>query len=387
MKNDFSDLFRGVDEIIIDTELKKALGGDRKLRIKLGVDPSRPDIHLGHAVPLRILRRLQDKGHTIIFLIGDATARIGDPSGRNKTRPVLTDAEIKANAKTYMDQVGKILDKDKAELRYNSEWLDKLSFTDLLKLASNFTVAQLIEREDFKTRLDSGQELVLHEMLYPVMQAYDSVMLKADVEFGGTDQRFNNLAGRSLQKKLGQRPQQVVLTKLLVGLDGVNKMSKSLDNYIGITDAPLDMYGKVMSIPDNLIAPYYELCTDIELGVIDELVKTLADGANPRDSKASLAREIVTIYHGAKEAIAAEEAWNNQFRDGQRPTDIESKTVKSKKLVDALVELGLAPSNSDARRLLEQNGVKINDVVADQTTGFASGDIIQVGKRRFVQVK
>lgn len=390
MKLDFVTLFRGVEDIIVQSEFEAALKLDKKLRIKLGVDPSRPDIHLGHAVPLKVMRKLQDLGHTMIFLIGDATARIGDPSGRNKTRPVLSDAEIKANAKTYLDQVGKILDVKKAEIRYNSEWLDKLDFAKLVKLAGNFTVAQLIEREDFKNRLASGQELSLHELLYPVMQAYDSVMLEADVEFGGTDQRFNNLAGRDLQRKLGQKPQQVVLTKLLVGTDGTNKMSKSLDNYIGITDEPINMYGKVMSIPDQLIAPYYELCTDIELEVIDELVKTLAEGANPRDSKASLAREIVRIYHGDRASTVAEEAWNKTFRDKSGPSEgqIEPINMGGGKLIEVLTKSGLIESNSEIRRLIRDKGIRVNDVVVeDESMGVEAGDVINIGKKRFYRLK
>jgi tyrosyl-tRNA synthetase len=392
MKSDFAALFRGVEEIIVGEDLEKALNSTQKLRIKFGVDPSRPDIHLGHAVPLKVLRRLQDLGHTIIFLIGDATARIGDPSGRNKTRPVLTDAEIKANAKTYLDQVEKILDVGKAEVRYNSEWLDKLTFAELIKLAGNFTVAQLIEREDFKTRLEAGQELSLHELLYPVMQAYDSVMLKADVEFGGTDQRFNNLAGRDLQKKMGQKPQQVVLTKLLIGTDGSQKMSKSLNNYIGITDAPADMYGKVMSINDELIAPYYELCTDIELSVIEELVKTLAEGANPRDSKASLAREIVRIYHGEAPALKAEESWNTTFRDKGGPSADQIEEIiyagDQSLLIDLLVAVDLIASKSEGRRLVRDKGLRVNNIVVeDEDARVANGDLINIGKKRFYRLK
>lgn len=382
------DLLRGIEEVIDQTEFAALLKADRKLRLKLGVDPSSPDIHLGHAVLLRCLARFQGLGHTVIFLIGDATARIGDPSGRNQTRPVLTEAEIAANAKTYLDQVGKILDVDRAEVRRNSEWLDQLKFGDLIKLTGNFTVAQLIEREDFKQRLASGLDLGLHELLYPVMQAYDSVALKADVEFGGTDQRFNMLAGRALQKKMDQRPQQVVMAKLLVGTDGERKMSKSLGNYVGITDQPADMYGKIMSIPDQLIAPYYELCTDLEPDVIDELVKTLAEGANPRDAKASLAREIVTLYHDAAAALKAEEQFNRQFRDRETPEDIPEFQLKTKKadLDDVLVEAGLAESKSAARRLREQGGVRVNGERVGSVK-LESGDVVQVGKRRFVRIK
>ncbi len=385
-------LLRGVEEIISREEFEKLLKAKKPLRLKFGVDPSRPDIHLGHAVALRSLRVMQDMGHTVIFLIGDTTARIGDPSGKNKTRPVLSDAEITTNAQTYLDQVGKILDIKKAEVRRNSEWLDRLSFSELLKLAGNFSVAQLTEREDFKNRLAGGHELGLHELLYPVMQAYDSVMLEADVEFGGTDQRFNMLAGRALQKKLGQKPQQVFMSKLLVGTDGTAKMSKSLDNYIGITDVPNDMYGKVMSIPDQLIAPYYELCTTIELRTIDELVKTLAAGANPRDAKASLAREIVRQYYNDTAAKAAEAAFNQQFRDKQQPDEMPVLSIKASEsalLSERLVAAKLAESKSEARRLISQNGVRVNSTVQteDAIVTFSDGDILQVGKRNYRLIK
>lgn len=387
-----NELFtRGVEQIVGQDELEKAIKSGRKLRIKLGVDPTRPDIHLGHAVLLRQLRQFQDMGHTVIFLIGDYTAKIGDPSGKSKTRPVLSDDEIMANAQTYLDQVGRILDIKKVEIRRNSEWLSKLSFSDLLKLAANFSVAQLIERDDFHNRLKSGQELSLHELLYPLMQAYDSVALKADVEFGGNDQLFNIMAGRSLQKKMGQRPQVVFIAELLVGTDGAKKMSKSLENYIAITDEPVDMYGKVMSLPDSLIAPYYKLCTEIPMGVIDELVKTLAEGANPRDSKASLAREIVRIYHGEAVALKAEAAWNNQFREGGRPEVIDIFQVKDSHtpLLDLLVETGMAASKGEARRLIDQGGVKLDDEVQkpESEPVFATGDILQVGKRRYLKLK
>ena len=384
-------LTRGVEQIIGREELEKALAGKRKLRIKFGVDPTRPDIHIGHAVVLRQLRQFQDLGHTVIFLIGDYTTKIGDPSGKSKTRPVLDDVEIAANAKTYLDQVGQILDVKKAEIRYNSEWLSKLSFADLLNLASNFSVAQLIERDDFKNRLESGLELSLHELLYPVMQAYDSVALEADVEFGGNDQLFNLMAGRSLQKKLGQNPQIVFVSELLVGTDGTKKMSKSLDNYIALTDEPIDMYGKVMSIPDNLIGPYYKLCTEIAEEQIQALVQTLAAGANPRDSKASLAREIVSMYHGEDVALKAEEAWNNQFRDGAIPEEIEEFKIKDAhmSLVDLLVETEMASSRGEARRLIEQGGVKLDGTVQilESEPVLADGDILQVGKRRYLKLR
>ncbi len=383
-------LTRAVDDIIVRAELEKELKGKKKLRLKFGVDPSSSDLHLGHAVALRKLRAFQDLGHTVILLIGDMTARIGDPSGKNKTRPVLTEKVISANAQTYLDQAGKILDIGKAEIRRNSEWLDKWSFGDLLGIAGQFTVAQLIEREDFRARLKAGNELGLHELLYPVMQAYDSVILEADVEFGGTDQRFNLLAGRDLQKKLNQRSQQILMTKLLVGLDGQQKMSKSLGNYVGLTDAPADMFGKIMSLPDELIAPYYELCTDVPLAQIKELVKTLGAGANPRDAKASLAREIVALYHGTAKAEAAEAAFNQQFRDRGVPETVPTVQLQSKpvQMTQLLVEVGLAKSKSEARRLIEQKGVRFNDDLQTEDSDIhpKDGDLIKVG-RRYIRLK
>jgi tyrosyl-tRNA synthetase len=393
-------LTRGVDQIIGREELEAALKTGRKLRIKFGVDPTRPDLHIGHAVVMRKLRAFQDMGHTVIFLIGDYTTKIGDPSGKDKTRPMLTDQDIAANVATYLAQVGLLLNVKKAEIRYNSEWLAKLSFGDVIQLASNVSVAQTIEREDFRKRLAAGSELALHEILYPLMQAYDSVALKADVEFGGNDQLFNLMAGRSLQKKLGQRPQIVFTCDLLVGLDGERKMSKSYDNYIGVTDKPVDMYGKVMSIPDSLIAPYYKLVTEIPLDTIDELVKTLAGGANPRDSKASLARDIVLTYHGEAAALKAEEDWNRTFRDKQGPTEgqIQTRSITAtarisseSPLVQILVEIGAAESKTQARALIEQGGVKLNGepakLVIDQPIDIKSGDLVQVGKKRFFRLE
>jgi tyrosyl-tRNA synthetase len=385
-----NELLRGIDEIISQPELAKALKGPKKLRIKFGVDPSSADIHLGHAVVLRKLRQFQDMGHTVIFLIGDYTAKIGDPSGKKKTRPVLTEKEITQNAQTYLDQVGKILDIKKVEIRRNSEWLDKLSFADLLDLTGKFTVAQIIERDDFKSRLTNGIDVGLHEILYPVMQAYDSVMLMADVEFGGTDQRFNMLAGRALQKKLDQRPQQVVMAKILVGTDGVQKMSKSLGNYISLTDLSHDMYGKIMSIPDELMASYYELCTEVELGAIDEMIKNIAAGANPRDSKASLARDIVAIYHGESAAVEAEDHFNKLFRDKTGPDkkDIEIFFINQEQtIVDFLAE-STDKSKSQVRRLIDQSGIKLNQqIVADANQKIGPGDLLQVGKRLFIELR
>ncbi len=393
-------LTRGVDQIIGREELEEALKGSRKLRIKFGVDPTSPDIHIGHAVPMHKLRALQDLGHTIIFLIGDYTTKIGDPSGKSKTRPMLTDEQIAVNVKTYLDQVGLILDTKKVEVRYNSEWLSKLSFGDLIQLASNVSVAQTIERDDFKNRLAAGQELSLHELLYPLMQAYDSVALEADVEFGGTDQLFNLMAGRALQKKLGQRPQVVFTCDLLVGTDGIKKMSKSLDNYIAFTDAPIDMYGKVMSIPDSLIGPYYKLCTEIPLATIDELIKTLAGGANPRDSKASLARELVRRYHGDAAALKAEDDWNRTYRDKQGPTadqityltdkDVQEITYVGNKcnLIDFAMALDLVPSRREFRTKIDEGAIRVNgNVVKDVDAEIEKWDMVSIGKKRFFQVK
>lgn len=383
-------LERGIQDLIPQAELAKQLESGKKLRLKFGVDLTRPDLHLGHAVVLRKLREFQQLGHTIVFVIGDYTTKIGDPSGKSKTRPMLDDDEIAANVKTYLDQVGLILDTKKIEIRYNSEWLGKLTFSDLIKLASNISVAQLIERDDFSKRLADGSEIALHEFMYPLMVAYDSVALEADVEFGGTDQLFNLLAGRNLQKKLGQKPQCVITAPLLVGLDGVHKMSKSLDNYVALTDAPADMFGKLMSIPDSLIGPYFELCTDVPDEQIKAVVANIAQGVNPRDTKASLAREIVRIYHGEAAANDAEQAFNDQFRDKKTPTDIPVHTAKkSAELVDVLVEAGLVSSRSEYRRLIMQAGIKHNNqtITPEDAVVLADGDIIQVGKRRFVKLR
>ncbi|NQV12936.1 MAG: tyrosine--tRNA ligase [Parcubacteria group bacterium] len=385
-------LDRKVEEVIVQEELEKKLASGKKLRAKLGFDPSSPDIHLGHTVQLGILKAFQDLGHQIIFIIGDYTAKIGDPSGKSKTRPILSDAEIKENAQTYFDQVGKIIDVDKAEIRRNSEWFAKKNFADILDLCGKFTVARIIERDDFTNRLGKGTDVGLHELLYPVMQAYDSVEIKADVEVGGTDQKFNMLAGRSLQKRLGLPPQDVITGKLLVGLDGTEKMSKSLDNYIGLTEEANSMYGKVMSIPDKLIINYFELATQCPEEKIAEVKKQLEDGkTNPRDLKAELAREIVTIYHDKKAAGAAEEEFTKIFTQKEKPSDIKSFKLpaKSYKLVDLLPELELASSKGEGRRLIEQGAVKIDDKVVkewDKEIKTKSGMVVQAGKRRFAKI-
>lgn len=388
MTNKFFE--KGVAEIIDEKSLEQKLKSKKKLRIKLGVDPTRPDIHLGHAVALRILKKLQDAGHTIIFLIGDYTTKIGDPSGRNTTRPVLDEAEIKKNAKTYFDQVGIILDLKKTEIRYNSEWFSKMNFNDILQIAGKFTVAQIIERDDFHKRLKGGQDVGLHEMLYPLMQAYDSVVLKADVEFGGTDQRFNILAGRDLQKKMGQAPQDIVMMDILIGLDGKEKMSKSLDNYIGITESPKTMFGKTMSIPDSLIESYFELCTDETTDKIKKHMDNIEAGKNPRDVKAELAEKIVEIYHGKKKAEEAKEEFFKVFSKKELPSEIPTvKLSGSFELPLFLIELGATTSNSEARRLISQGAVKIDGTkVTDSKSQIATHKdmIVQVGKQKYYKI-
>ncbi|MCL5410872.1 MAG: tyrosine--tRNA ligase [Patescibacteria group bacterium] len=390
------DFFKkGVVETIEESSVKKKLASGKKLRIKYGVDPTRPDIHLGHAVAMWKLKELQDEGHIIIFLIGDYTTKIGDPSGRSTARPILSDAEIKQNAKTYFDQVGKILDVKKTEVRYNSEWYAKMSFNDILQIAGKFTVAGIIERDDFSNRLKKGIDVGLHELLYPLMQAYDSVVLEADIAFCGTDQKFNELAGRELQKKMGQTPQDIIMVKLLVGLDGKEKMSKSLNNYIGITEDANSMFGKVMSIPDSLINEYFELCTDVSAGDMKKYDKQMnppaGRGTNPRDIKAILAAKIVELYHDKKSAEKAKEEFFKVFSKKELPTDIPEIKIKGTYALPLfLIELGASGSNSEARRLIEQgalkiDGTKITDPKSEVT---AHPDmIVQVGKKKFYRIK
>lgn len=384
-------LTRGVSEVIVKEDLEQKLKAGKPLRIKYGVDPTSPDIHLGHAVGLRKLRELQDAGHTIIFLIGDYTTKIGDPSGRNTTRPILTDEEIQLNAKTYFEQVGKILDIEKAEIRYNSEWFSKMTFSDILKLTSQFTAAQIIERDDFAKRLKEGSDIGLHELLYPLMQAYDSVILKADVEFGGTDQKFNMLAGRVLQKKMGQVPQDVITVKLLVGLDGKIKMSKSVGNYIALTDSPKDMFGKIMSIPDELIVSYYELCTNVTMPAIKIIEQEMAEGKNPKIIKMELAKVIIETYYSAIEAEEAEVEFNNVFSKGQTPADIETiKIVEDKMtIVDLIMKAGFTSSRSEARRIVEQGGISINGekiTSVDGEIAIVQDMVLRAGKLKFAKI-
>ena len=385
-------LMRGAEALYTEQDLTERLKASaetgKPLRVKLGMDPTAPDIHLGHSVVLRKMRQFQDLGHKAVLIIGDYTARIGDPSGVNKTRPVLSGDDIDRNAKTYFDQAGKILDTSpaKLEVRPNGEWLKDLSFADVLRLASQMTVARMMERDTFEQRFKAGEPIGVHEFLYPLMQGYDSVCVEADVELGGTDQTFNNLVGRGMQEKAGQKPQIVLIMPILVGLDGTEKMSKSKGNYIGITDQPNDMFGKVMSIPDDLMANYYTLLTAVPA---DE-VAALCDGeqTHPRQAKAKLGQLIVEQYYGAEAAQAAEAEFSRVFSEGNKPTDMPEIAIPADgiKLVDLMVSAGFAKSKGEARRLIGQNAVSIDDVkIADVEADVTadSGDVLKVGKRRF----
>jgi tyrosyl-tRNA synthetase len=392
-KNKIEELLtRGVEEAIIEKDLRQKLESGERLRVKLGCDPTSPDLHLGHSIVLRKLKQFQDLGHEIILIIGDYTAKVGDPSGKSKTRPMLTDDEIKQNAKTYLAQAGKILDVKKAEIRFNSEWFKKLQFDDIIKLAAKFTVARMIERDDFAKRLKEGIDVGMHELLYPMMQAYDSIQIKADVEIGGTDQKFNLLAGRDLQRKLGTREQDVLTVPLLVGLDGKNKMSKSLGNYVGLTEKAENMYGKIMTVPDALILQYFVLLTDLSVEELKKITTELKGGANPRDLKMRLAREIVKTYCGAEDATRAENYFKQVFQRHELPTEIETKKVKSASvnIIDLLIEVGFAESRSEARRLIEQGGVKVNEEIIKDINATvkidSKGALLQKGKRGFVKI-
>ncbi|MCC6580192.1 MAG: tyrosine--tRNA ligase [Phycisphaeraceae bacterium] len=384
-------LGRGVEQIFSLEELKRKLSLKRPLRIKLGMDPTAPDLHLGHTVVLRKLRQFQDLGHIAILIIGDYTARIGDPTGRDTTRPVLDGDQIAANARTYLDQAGKILDMSpgKLQVRPNSRWLAQLSFADVLRLTGQITVQQMLHRENFKKRLAEEREIMVSEFMYPLMQAYDSVVIEADVELGGTDQTFNNLMGRQLMEKQGLDKQVVMVLPLLVGLDGKDKMSKSKGNAIAITEKPDEMYGKVMSIPDNLMVNYFDLLTGLPADRIRSLVDV--SQTHPRDAKDILARIIVENYHDRDAANAASTEFRRRFSEGQLPTDLETKTVSEATLgiIKLIVQAGFAPSNGEARRLIQQGAVtlsgrKIED--ANEQIAIEGELILQVGKRRVCRV-
>jgi len=383
-------LSRGVEEIIDREHLEKRLLSGEKLRIKHGIDPTGPKIHLGRAAQFQKLAEFQELGHKIVLIIGDYTAQIGDASDKLSMRPVLSSSQIKENMKGYRAQIGKILDMKKIEFHYNSEWLGALRAKDLLNLAMKFTAQQMIQRRNFKERWEQGKEIGLHELTYPLFQGYDSVMVKADLEIGGTDQTFNLLAGRKIQESFGQAPQDIMTLKMLSGLDG-RKMSTSWGNLVNIIDPPGEMYGKLMSMRDEMILQYFELCTQVTLREIKKIEQALRGGVNPRDWKAKLAFEIVKLYHGAKEAKRAEGEFNRVFREKELPEDVPEYKIKKKKykLIDLLAESKLAPSKSRTRQLIEQGGVSINgQPIKDWRYEFLpkGGMIIKVGKRRFVKL-
>ena len=389
---------RGASEIIPEEDLvrklERSIKTNRPLRVKLGCDPSRPDLHLGHSVVLRKLRQFQDLGHQAILTIGDFTGMIGDPSGRNKTRPSLTIEETRRNGQSYFEQATKILAAQRVRMEYNSEWLGKMSFADVVSLAGKYTVARMLERDDFTQRYKAGEPISVHEFLYPLAQAMDSVAIESDVELGGTDQKFNLLVGRDIQREYGLEPQVILTTPLLVGTDGVEKMSKSYDNYIGISESPREMYGKTLRIPDNLIYTYFELASDVPNNELDGIKRQLGDAKlNPRDLKRRLARTIVTMYHSSAEALSAEAEFDRIFIDKEVPDVIEEftigKSVSETTVVGLLALSKLASSKSEARRLIEQGGVSIDgERVTDLNAGIPQGKefIVKVGKRKFLKI-
>jgi tyrosyl-tRNA synthetase len=382
---------RGCDELLVEEELQQKLKTGRPLRVKAGFDPTAPDLHLGHTVLLNKMRQLQDLGHHALFLIGDFTGMIGDPSGKNTTRPPLSRKEIAENAKTYSKQVFKILKKEQTEVVFNSSWMDKFSAADMIKLAATHTVARMLERDDFGKRYKSNQAIAIHEFLYPLVQGYDSVELKADLELGGTDQKFNLLMGREVQKQFGQAPQCVLTMPLLVGLDGVNKMSKSLGNYVGITEPPQQIFGKLMSVSDELMWRYIELLSFEPLGVIAHWKKEVQEGRNPRDVKVIFAQEIVTRFHGKKAAEKALTDFEARFKQGALPDDMQEISLHAgMPIAQMLKQAGLTASTSAALRMLEQGGVKLNgEKISDKSLNLSRGEtvILQVGKRKFARIK
>ena len=383
---------RGSDELLIEQELVDKLKSNRPLRIKAGFDPTAPDLHLGHTVLLNKLRQFQELGHQVLFLIGDFTGMIGDPSGKNVTRPPLSREEVNANAETYKRQMFKLLDPEKTELRFNGEWMDKFTAVDFIKLCAKTTVKQILERDDFTKRLNEEKPISLHELLYPLVQGYDSVALNADVELGGTDQKFNLLMGRNLQREFDQEPQVVITTPLLEGLDGVNKMSKSLNNYIGIDEPANDMFGKVMSISDDLMWRYYELLTDLSPSGISNFKSQISEGRNPRDLKVNLAKLIIKDFHSQSAADAAEDDFNRRFVKKEVPDDIPEVTIAAGnyKLADLVVASGLVATKGEAKRLIEHGGVKLNGEKATSAAAEVDmandGLILQVGKLKFARL-
>lgn len=385
---------RGSDELLVESELVEKLKLGRPLRVKAGFDPTAPDLHLGHTVLINKLRHFQELGHQVLFLIGDFTGMIGDPSGKNVTRPPLSKEQVLENARTYKEQVFKILDPEKTEVCFNSTWFDTLGASDMIRLASHYTVARMLERDDFSKRYGNGQPIAIHEFLYPLCQGYDSVMLKADVELGGTDQKFNLLVGRELQKQYGQSPQCVLTVPLLEGLDGVNKMSKSLGNYVGIYESPQEIFGKVMSVSDTLMWRYFDLLSFRSAAEIAGLRKEIEDGRNPRDVKVSLAQELVARFHDQSSAEAALVDFESRFRQGGIPDDLQEFVLNAEgeqgiSVVQVLKQAGLTASTSEAIRMIAQGGVRADgEKVSDKALVFAKGAevVLQVGKRKFAKV-
>ncbi|EIJ70612.1 tyrosine--tRNA ligase [Pasteurella bettyae] len=384
-----AELKRGVDEVLSEADLIEKLKENRPLKVKLGADPTAPDIHLGHTVVLNKLRQFQNFGHEVIFLIGDFTGMVGDPSGKNKTRPPLSREDVLRNAETYKQQIFKILDPQKTRIVFNSEWLAQLGTEGMIRLASNYTVARMLERDDFKNRFNSQQPIAIHEFIYPLLQGHDSVALEADIELGGTDQKFNLLVGRELQKSAGMKPQVAMTLPLLVGLDGEKKMSKSLGNYIGVTEAPSEMFGKIMSISDDLMWDWYNLLSFRPLAEIAQLKQEVQDGRNPRDVKILLAKEIIARFHSETDANVAEQEFINRFQKGAIPDEMPEFTFNAPiGIATLLKEAGLVSSTSEAIRSCQQGGVKINgekieDVKPDAEKGT---NVYQVGKRKFARI-
>lgn len=393
MKPDIKTLLeRGVAEVIVREDLEKKLASGKKLNVKLGIDPSGADLHLGHMVVIKKLREFQKNGHHIQLLFGNFTGQIGDPSDKLNARKPKTQEELEKNAKKYIEQVSKILDTKKVDVVWNADWLGKLSLTDVVRLAQVFTVHQMLERDMYQKRIEQDQPIYIHEFLYPLMQGYDSVALKSDLELGGTDQTFNLLAGRTIQRAYGQEPQCVLTVPLLIGTDGKEKMGKSLGNYIGINESPKEMYGKTMSIPDNLILDYFELTTDLSIEELSEISKAMKEGENPRNLKMRLARELVTFYHSKKDAASAEQEFINMFQKNSLPDEIESRKLKKAtwNIVDLLAETGLVASKGEGRRMVEQGGVKVDQekvTSIDKTIDISDEKLLQVGKRKFLRVR
>ena len=393
MKESLELIKRGIDEVLTEDDLVSKLKSKKQLTVKVGFDPTAPDLHLGHTVILNKMRHFQDLGHKVVFLIGDFTGRIGHPSGKNKTRPSLDKEELEKNAKTYSDQVFKILNKDLTDIRFNSEWCEDLGADGIIGLASKYNLGRMLERDDFSKRYKANQQIAIHEFLYPLIQAYDSIALNADVEMGGTDQKFNLLVGRELQRAFDQEPQVCITLPILEGLDGTNKMSKSLDNYVGINEDPDEMFGKIMSISDDLMWRWFELLSFRPINEINELKKEVKSGMNPRDTKILLAEEIIERFHSKEDAENAKNTFLDRFQKGAKPKDIETFSISLDDDIaigNLLKESGLVQSTSEAMRLVKQGAVKINDEKIDDPKLSIEKNqelLVQVGKRRFLKIK